>query len=98
MGREFIKKHVVELANANPTVEFAVEPKWDRRPSIYAHYLESRQKVVCLANKSVLEIMEIVQGLRDESGCKAKPFHLGVTSDSSAVRPIWSPFTSPKVE
>lgn len=50
------------------------------------------KKAVSVHKKSIPEIMEVYEGLRDESGEKARPFHQAVKSDTPAIRPIWSPF------
>ena len=105
---EYLKGHLVEFAKSHPSVQVVVEARWDRRPTVYAHYrtiksnifsfislvvVEGKHVNASLANKSISEIKEIVQDLRNRSGSKPVPFHQSVASSTPAIRPIWSPFT-----
>lgn len=56
--------------------------------------VEGRFKAVSVDNKPVHEIAKIVEGLKNETGAKAKMFHQSVQSDTPAIRPVWSPFHS----
>jgi hypothetical protein len=50
----------VELAEANPSVEFVVEARWNKRPTIYAEY-----------RTNIIHITRIicVSSWWDEEGC-----------------------------
>ena len=90
--REFLSHHLYQLAKANPSVEFVVEPRWGRFPLMRAHYLQGNSKAVCARNLTANECLEMFMKLRNSSGQTLRPFHPQVKSSTPAVRPIWSPF------
>lgn len=87
-----MRMHLCRLASECPSVEFVVEPHWNRRPLMRAYYVNGRMIDRQVANMDDPEIMKAFQELRDQSGHPAMPFHQQVKSDTPAVRPIWSPF------
>jgi large subunit ribosomal protein L43 len=88
----FIKSHLPQFAAAHPQVEFAVSPRPSKHPVIIGHYINGRQKAICVRNMEPLQIMRKAELLRDASGEKLRRTAKPVQSSNDSVRGIWSPF------
>lgn len=88
----FIKSLLPKFAAANNKIEFAVSPRPGKHPVIIGHYINGRQKPICVRNLSPYEILQKAELLRDASGDKLKRTNKAVTSTKPSVRGIWSPY------
>lgn len=88
----FIQKRLPQFARENPQIEITVSPRPHRHPVIRGHYVNGRQKAVCVRNMTIDSIMERAKLLRDASGEKLKRVNKPVTSVNESVRGIWSPY------
>lgn len=88
----FIKFHLPKFAAANPQVEIAVSPRPMKHPVIIGHYVNGRQKPVCVRNLEPGAILKKAELLRDANGERLKRTNKAVTSVNESVRGIWSPY------
>ncbi|KAL0931011.1 mitochondrial 54S ribosomal protein mL43 [Colletotrichum truncatum] len=88
----FIKSQLPKFAKANPQVEFSVSPRPSKHPMIVGHYINGKEKSVCVRNMEPLEILKKAELLRDASGEKLKRTNKPVTSINPSVRGVWSPY------
>lgn len=57
------------------------------------HYINGRQKAVCVRNMEPSQILQKAQRLRDASGDKVKrQVSKPVTSIAASIRGVWSPY------
>ena len=88
----FIKSHLSRFAAAHPQIEITVSPRPSKHPVIVGHYINGREKAICVRNMDPLQIMKKAEILRDASGEKTKRITKPVQSINPSVRGVWSPF------
>ncbi|KAJ2903669.1 mitochondrial ribosomal protein [Zalerion maritima] len=88
----FIKSVLPKFAAQSPQVEITVSPRPKRHPHIIGHYVNGKQKAICVKNMEPLEILKKAEILRNASGEKNKRVLKAVTSRNPSVRGIWSPY------
>ena len=88
----FIKDVLPGFARANPQVEIHVSPRPNRPPVVRGHYINGREKAVCVRKMEKQQILGKAELLRDASGEKLKKVNKPVKSFNESVRGIWSPF------
>lgn len=88
----FIKNQLPKFAAANPQIEMTVSPRPNRHPVIVGHYINGKQKPVCVRNMEPLQILKKAELLRDASGEKQRRTTKPVSSINQSVRGIWSPY------
>ncbi|KAK4099061.1 hypothetical protein N658DRAFT_498872 [Parathielavia hyrcaniae] len=88
----FIKSLLPKFAAAHPQVEFTVSPRPSKHPVIIGHYINGREKAVCVRNMEPYEILKKAELLRDASGEKLRRTAKPVQSINESVRGIWSPY------
>lgn len=89
---DFLKKQLPAFARANPQIEMTVSPRPRKHPIIRGHYLNGRQKAICVKNMSITDILAKAEILRDASGEKLRRVVKPVKSWNESVRGIWDPF------
>ncbi|PSN66543.1 hypothetical protein BS50DRAFT_554908 [Corynespora cassiicola Philippines] len=94
----FIKSSLGNFAKRNPQIEISVSPRPRKHPVIIGHFINGRQKAICVRNMSVHEVQQKAELLRDDRGEELKKVNKPVTSINESVRGIWSPFHGAKVE
>ena len=87
----FIKKYLPEFAAKHPQIEMTVSPRPSKHPVITGHYINGRQRAICVRNLEANQILQKAELLRDSSGEKNKRTNKPVTSFNPSVRGIWSP-------
>lgn len=93
----FIKNVLPSFAKANPQIEITVSPRPRRHPVVRGHYINGREKAVCVRNLAKEQILQKVELLRDASGEKLKRTNKKVISLNESVRGIWSPFHAQEI-
>ncbi|EED22888.1 mitochondrial ribosomal protein L43, putative [Talaromyces stipitatus ATCC 10500] len=88
----FLKEELPAFARANPQIEIRVSPRPTKHPVVRGHYINGREKAICVRNFKPDEIMEKVNLLKQASGEKLKRQKKPVTSLNESVRGIWSPY------
>ncbi|KAI1318659.1 thioredoxin-like protein [Xylariaceae sp. FL0255] len=88
----FIKHHLSKFAASNPQVEFSVSPRPRKHPVLIGHYINGKQKSICVKNMEAQQILKKVELLRDASGEKIKRVNKPITSVNPSVRGVWSPY------
>ncbi|KAI0843882.1 thioredoxin-like protein [Daldinia vernicosa] len=88
----FIKSQLAKFASTHPQIEFAVSPRPRKHPVLIGHYINGKQKSICVKNMDSLQILKKLELLRDASGEKIKKVNKPVTSITESVRGIWSPY------
>ncbi|KAI0406701.1 thioredoxin-like protein [Xylaria palmicola] len=88
----FIKSQLSKFASLNPQIEFLVSPRPRKHPVLIGHYINGRQKSICVKNMDSLQILKKVELLRDASGDKIKRVNKPITSINDSVRGVWSPY------
>ncbi|KAK3357134.1 thioredoxin-like protein [Lasiosphaeria hispida] len=88
----FIKTLLPKFAAEHPQIEFNVSPRPAKHPVVTGHYINGRQKPICVRNLEPTAILQKVKLLRDASGEKLKRVHKPVTSINPSVRGVWSPY------
>lgn len=94
----FIKSTLPAFAKRNPQIEITVSPRPKKHPVIVGHYINGRQKAICVRNMTSEEVKQKSELLRDASGEKLKRVSKPVTSLNESVRGIWSPFHGAKIK
>jgi len=88
----FIKSQLPKFAAEHPQIEITVSPRPRKHPVIIGHYINGREKAICVRNLEPLQILQKVKLLRDASGEKLKRTHKPVQSINESVRGVWSPY------
>ena len=88
----FIKSLLPKFAAAHPQIEFTVSPRPSKHPVAIGHYINGKEKAICVRNMEPYEILKKVELLRDANGEKLKRLHKNVTSINESVRGVWSPY------
>ncbi|KAI0123889.1 thioredoxin-like protein [Xylariales sp. AK1849] len=88
----FIKTHLQKFASSHPSVEFAVSPRPRKHPVMIGHYINGKQKSICVKNMEPSQILKKAELLRDASGDKVKKVNKPITSINESVRGVWSPY------
>ena len=88
----FLKHTLPKFARKHPQIEITVSPRPRKHPVVRGHYINGREKAVCVRNMEIGEIMKKVELLRDANGEKLKRVNKPVKSVNDSVRGIWSPF------
>ncbi|KAK6949835.1 hypothetical protein Daesc_008157 [Daldinia eschscholtzii] len=83
---------LAKFASTHPQIEFAVSPRPRKHPVLIGHYINGKQKSICVKNMDSLQILKKMELLRDASGEKNKKVNKPVTSINESVRGIWSPY------
>lgn len=94
----FIKSTLPKFAKRNPQIEITVSPRPRKHPVIIGHYINGRQKAICVRNMSNEQVWEKAELLRETNGEKLKKVTKPVTSLNESVRGIWSPFHGSKIQ
>ncbi|KKA30120.1 hypothetical protein TD95_005113 [Thielaviopsis punctulata] len=88
----FIKSQLAKFAAANPEIEIEVSPRPGKHPVIIGHYMNGKERSVCVRNLQPDQILKKAQMLRDSSGEKNRRTNKPVTSIAESVRGVWSPY------
>ncbi|KAH8157274.1 hypothetical protein CIB48_g10973 [Xylaria polymorpha] len=88
----FIKSQLSKFATLNPQIEFAVSPRPRKHPVLIGHYINGKQKSICVKNMDSLQVLKKAELLRDASGDKIKRVNKPITSINPSVRGVWSPY------
>jgi large subunit ribosomal protein L43 len=88
----FLRHALPKFAAANPQIEMTVSPRPRKHPVIIGHYINGREKAICVRNLQKEQILEKAQLLRDASGEKQKRVTKPVKSINESVRGVWSPY------
>ncbi|KAF1346157.1 thioredoxin-like protein [Delphinella strobiligena] len=88
----FLKHTLPRFAKQNPQIEITVSPRPRKHPVIKGHYINGREKAVCVRNLEQGQVLEKALLLRDASGEKLKKVTKPVKSLNESVRGIWDPF------
>ncbi|CZR57095.1 probable mitochondrial ribosomal protein, large subunit [Phialocephala subalpina] len=88
----FISNTLQKFAAAHPQIEINVSPRPRKHPVIIGHYINGREKAVCVRNLQKEQILKKAELLRDASGEKLKRVTKPVSSIKESVRGVWSPY------
>ncbi|WVQ66920.1 uncharacterized protein L199_005111 [Kwoniella botswanensis] len=92
--RSFIKKPLINLARENPDVEFVVRRlKRGKAAVLRGHYVNGRDKVICVNKLEMDGVSNKVNLLLNSSGAKIKPLKnltLEAAPASESARGVWS--------
>ncbi len=88
----FIKSQLAKFAARHPQIEFAVSPRPRKHPVLIGHYINGKQKSICVKNLDSLQVLKKIELLRDASGEKVKRVNKPVMSINESVRGVWSPY------
>jgi large subunit ribosomal protein L43 len=91
-GSSFLKSNLPKFAKAHPEIEFSVSPRPSKHPVITAHYINGKEKSICVRKMEPNEILKKVELLRDSNGEKNRKYTRAVTSINPSVRGVWSPY------
>lgn len=69
-----------------------MSPRPSKHPVIIGHYINGREKAICVRNMEPLEVLKKAELLRDASGEKLKRVTKPVQSINPSVRGVWSPY------
>jgi large subunit ribosomal protein L43 len=92
LNSSFLKTKLPAFAKAHPEIEFSVSPKPGKHPVVIGHYINGREKAICVRKMQAEEIQQKVELLRDASGEKSKKYKRAVSSINPSVRGVWSPY------
>ena len=88
----FLRNTLSKFAASNPQIEITVSPRPKKHPVIIGHYINGREKAICVRNLEPNQIMQKAELLRDASGEKLKRVTKPVKSINESVRGVWSPY------
>ncbi|KAG9239081.1 thioredoxin-like protein [Amylocarpus encephaloides] len=91
----FLRTNLQKFAKANPAIEILVSPRPARHPVIRGHYINGREKAICVKNMKEAQILQKAELLRDANGEKLRRVVKPVKSVNDSVRGIWSPYHKP---
>lgn len=90
----FLRNTLAKFAAQNPQIEMTVSPRPRKHPVIIGHYINGREKAICVRNLQKEQVLEKAILLRDASGAKQKRDIKPVRSINESVRGVWSPYHS----
>ncbi|EGD92278.1 hypothetical protein H112_00176 [Trichophyton rubrum D6] len=88
----FIKEMLPDFAKRNPQIEIRISPRPHKHPIIKGHYINGREKAICVRNLEVYEVLQKANLLKEASGEKLRRTNKPVLSTNESVRGIWSPY------
>ncbi|KAL4795867.1 thioredoxin-like protein [Aspergillus venezuelensis] len=88
----FLKHALPKFAAQNPGIEIRVSPRPHKHPIIKGHYINGREKTICVRNLEPEQIAVKADMLKAASGEKNKRTKKPVTSINESVRGIWDPY------
>lgn len=91
----FLQHTLPQFAKSNPGIEIKVSPRPNKHPVIIGHYINGREKAVCVRNLEKDQVLQKALLLRDASGEKLKRVVKPVKSLNESVRGIWDPYHAP---
>ncbi|KAF7510298.1 hypothetical protein GJ744_006794 [Endocarpon pusillum] len=81
------------LSRMHPQVSIHISPRPNKHPVLRAHYINGREKAVCVRNLEKEQIMQKCELLVQSQGGKNRKIRgRNVLSENESVRGIWSPF------
>lgn len=88
----FLRHSLPGFARSHPQIEIEVSPRPRKHPLVKGHYINGREKSVCVRNLTKDQILQKAELLRDASGEKLKRITKPVKSMNESVRGVWSPY------
>ncbi|GAB7347119.1 hypothetical protein MBLNU459_g3243t1 [Dothideomycetes sp. NU459] len=88
----FLKHTLPAFAQQNPQIEITVSPRPRKHPVIKGHFINGKEKAICVRNLEKEQVLEKAVLLRNASGEKLKKVTKPVKSFNESVRGIWDPF------
>ncbi|KAK2801522.1 hypothetical protein FQN50_007738 [Emmonsiellopsis sp. PD_5] len=88
----FLKHTLPAFAAANPQIEIHISPRPKKHPVIRGHYINGREKAICVRNLEKEQVLAKATLLKEASGEKLKRVKKPVSSVTESVRGIWSPY------
>jgi large subunit ribosomal protein L43 len=88
----FLKHLLPAFAKSNPGVEIHISPRPAAHPVIRGHYINGKEKAVCVRNLEMEQVLQKAELLRDASGEVNQRTRGKITSTNESVRGVWSPF------
>jgi large subunit ribosomal protein L43 len=88
----YLSNNLGAFAQANPQIEVHVSPRPRKHPVIRGHYINGKEKSICVRNLQPEQIAQKATLLKEASGEKPKRTTKPVTSINESVRGIWSPY------
>ena len=92
LSSAFLQHTLPTFAAENPQIEIRASPRPHRHPVIKGHYINGREKAICVRNMEKEQILRKVTLLKDANGEKLKRVKKPVSSTNESVRGIWSPY------
>ncbi|KAJ5101947.1 54S ribosomal protein L51 [Penicillium alfredii] len=89
---EFLRQNLPAFAREHPQIEIRVAPRPRKHPIIRGHFVNGKDKTICVRNLEPSDILKQTLLLKDASGEKLKRTKKPVTSTNDSVRGIWSPY------
>lgn len=86
----FIRHTLPIFAKQNPQIEITVSPRPAEHPVVRGHYVNGKEKALCVKNMEKQQILQLVEELRNNDGEPDKRVIKPVQSDNESVRGIWS--------
>lgn len=88
----FLRNNLAKFAASNPQIEITVSPRPSKHPVIKGHYINGREKAICVKNLTNEQVLQKAELLRDANGEKLKKVTKPVKSINESVRGVWSPY------
>jgi len=88
----FLRSLLPKFAAQNPQVEITVSPRPTKHPLIVGHYVNGRQRSICVRSMEPYQILKKAELLRSAGGEMVKKSKKPVQSINNSVRGIWSPY------
>lgn len=88
----FLRHKLPAFARLNPQIEIRVSPRPRKHPVIRGHYINGREKAICVRNLQPGQILAKAELLKAASGNKLKRVVRPVFSSNESIRGIWDPY------
>ncbi|EEP80114.1 conserved hypothetical protein [Uncinocarpus reesii 1704] len=85
----FLRHTLPKFAAENPQIEIRISPRPSKHPLIKGHYINGREKAVCVRNLEKEQILQKATLLKEASGEKLRKVRNPVASTNESVRGIW---------
>ncbi|KAF2398798.1 mitochondrial ribosomal protein subunit L51 [Trichodelitschia bisporula] len=86
----FIRHTLPKFARENPQIEITVSPRPNKHPVIKGHYINGREKAICVRNLEQNQVLQKAELLKNANGEKLKKVKKPVISMNESVRGVWS--------
>ncbi|ESO10853.1 hypothetical protein HELRODRAFT_72412, partial [Helobdella robusta] len=91
-ARDFIEQHLLEFTRSNPGIVVYLKPRRLKAPLIVGTFLNGNEQKIPISDKSVEEICQWVEHLKNISGSSEHRLVKTWRTDTPSIQGVWTPY------